>query len=128
MTLLLDTHVLLWTMAADSKLSKRAAALMRDEANELVVSTASLWEIALKVHARKLELPATPEYFDTHMAHMGVSRVLSVSPVHIYATLKLPSIHKDPFDRLLAAQCVVENMSLISADRVFRKYPIQSVW
>jgi len=84
--------------------------------------------IALKVQAQKLDLPATPEYFDTLMAHLGVTRVLSISPVHIYATLKLPSIHNDPFDRLLAAQCVVENMSLISADRVFRKYPIRSLW
>jgi PIN domain nuclease of toxin-antitoxin system len=128
MTLLLDTHVLLWSIAMDSKLSKRAAALMQDEDNELVVSSASLWEIVLKVHAGKLDLPATPEYFDTHMTHIGVSRVLSVSPAHIYATLKLGRIHSDPFDRLLAAQCVVEEMSLVSADRIFRKYPIQSIW
>jgi PIN domain nuclease of toxin-antitoxin system len=128
MTLLLDTHVLLWTMAADSKLSKRAASLIRDEENDLVVSSASLWEIALKVHARKLDLPTTPQYFDTHLANIGVGRVLSISPIHIYATLKLPRIHNDPFDRLLAAQCVVESMSLVSADRIFRKYPIQSLW
>jgi PIN domain nuclease of toxin-antitoxin system len=128
MTLLLDTHVLLWTMATDSKLSKRADKLMHDDENDLVVSSVSLWEIALKVHARKLDLPATPEYFDTHMAKMGVRRVLSIGPAHIYATLKLPPVHKDPFDRLLAAQCVVERMHLVTADRIFRKYPVQVVW
>ncbi len=128
MTLLLDTHVLLWTMATDSKLSKRAGQLMHDEANDLVVSSASLWEIALKIHARKLDLPATPEYFDTHMTKMGVRRVLSISPAHIYATLKLPPVHKDPFDRLLAAQCVIERMHLVTANRIFRKYPVQVVW
>jgi len=128
MTLLLDTHVLLWTMATDSKLSKRANELMHDDENDLVVSTASLWEIALKIHARKLHLPATPKYFDTHMANIGVSRVLSISPIHIYATLKLPRVHKDPFDRLLAAQCVVERMHLVTADRIFRKYPVEVVW
>jgi PIN domain nuclease of toxin-antitoxin system len=128
MTLLLDTHVLLWSMGAAEKLSKRAAALMRDEANDLVVSTASLWEIALKVHGRKLDMPASPEFFDMHMANIGIRRILSISPVHVYATLKLPKIHNDPFDRLLAAQCVTENMQLVSADPVLRKYPIQSVW
>jgi PIN domain nuclease of toxin-antitoxin system len=128
MTLLLDTHVLLWTIAADLKLSKRADNLMRNDENDLVVSSVSLWEIALKVHARKLDLPATPEYFDTHMAKMGVRRVLSISPAHIYATLKLPPVHKDSFDRLLAAQCVVERMHLVTADRIFRKYPVQVVW
>jgi PIN domain nuclease of toxin-antitoxin system len=128
MTLLLDTHVLLWTMATDSKLSKHADEVMHDDGNELVVSTASLWEIALKVHARKLDVPATPEYFDKHMATMGVGRVLSITPVHVYASLKLPRIHTDPFDRLLAAQCVVERMRLVTADRIFRKYPVEVVW
>jgi PIN domain nuclease of toxin-antitoxin system len=128
MTLLLDTHVLLWTMATDSKLSKHADEVMRDDENELVVSTASLWEIALKIHTRKLDLPATPEFFDTHMATMGVGRILSISPVHVYASLKLPRVHKDPFDRLLAAQCVVERMHLVTADRIFKKYPIEVVW
>jgi PIN domain nuclease of toxin-antitoxin system len=128
MTLLLDTHVLLWAIAAESKLSKRAAELLQDEQNDLVVSSASLWEIALRVHAGKLDLPAIPEYFDTHMENIGVRQVLAIRPAHIYATLKLPGIHKDPFDRLLAGQCLVENMSLVSPDHVFRKYPIRSIW
>ncbi len=129
MTLLIDTHAFLWAIGAFSKLSKHAVAAMKREAgNELVVSAVSLWEIALKVHAQKLDLPATPEYFDTHMRILGIRRVLSISPVHVYATLKLPPIHKDPFDRLLAAQCVVERMQLVSADRIFRKYPVEVVW
>jgi PIN domain nuclease of toxin-antitoxin system len=128
MTLLLDTHVLLWTMATDSKLSKHADQSMHDDENDLVVSSVSLWEIALKVHARKLDLPVTPDYFDIHMAKMGVRRVLSISPAHIYATFRLPPVHKDPFDRLLAAQCIVERMHLVTADRIFRKYPVEVVW
>jgi PIN domain nuclease of toxin-antitoxin system len=129
MTLLLDTHVFLWAIAAESKLSKKAfASMKRDAGNELVLSAVSLWEIALKVQARTLDLPATPEYFDAHMTILGVRRVLSVNPIHIYATLKLPRVHKDPFDRLLAAQCVVERMQFVTADRIFRKYPIEVVW
>jgi PIN domain nuclease of toxin-antitoxin system len=62
------------------------------------------------------------------MATMGVGRVLSITPVHVYASLKLPRIHTDPFDRILAAQCVVERMHLVTADRIFRKYPIEVVW
>jgi PIN domain nuclease of toxin-antitoxin system len=128
MTLLLDTHVLLWAIALDSKLSKRAIALLRDEQNDLVVSSAALWEIALKVHTRKLDLPVTPDYFDTHLRNLGIRRVLSISPAHIYAAATLPRIHKDPFDRLLAAQCIVEGMRLVSSHRIFRKYPIESFW
>jgi PIN domain nuclease of toxin-antitoxin system len=128
MTFLLDTHVFLWALGERTKLSKRVTELILDGVSDLVVSTASLWEIALKVHARKLDVPTTPEYFDTHMATMGVGRVLSISPVHVYASLKLPRVHKDPFDRLLAAQCVVERMHLVTADRIFRKYPVEVVW
>lgn len=128
MKLLLDTHVLLWTMTDESKLSTRANDAMQDEDNALTVSAVSLWEIVLKVHAGKLRLPGTPEYFDTHLTNMGVTRVLEISPVHVYATLALPPVHKDPFDRLLAAQCVVEKMHMVTTDRVFKKYPIEVVW
>jgi PIN domain nuclease of toxin-antitoxin system len=127
-TFLLDTHVILWAFGERTKLSKRVTDLILDQESDLVVSSVSLWEIVLKVHAGKLDLPATPEFFDTQMAKIGVSRVLSIGPVHIYATFKLPPVHKDPFDRLLAAQCVVERMHLVTADRIFQKYPIEVVW
>jgi PIN domain nuclease of toxin-antitoxin system len=128
MRLLLDTHVLLWTIAEETKLSTRADEVMRSEENELVVSAASLWEIAIKVNTGKLKLPATSEYFDNYLTRIGVKRVISISVAHTYATLQLPPVHKDPFDRMLAAQCIVEKMTLVTSDKVFRKYPIEVIW
>jgi PIN domain nuclease of toxin-antitoxin system len=129
MILLIDTHVFLWAISEESKLSKLAfSSMKRDSGNELALSIASLWEIGLKVHTQKLDLPATPEFFDIHMATLGIRRVLAISPQHIHATLNLPRIHKDPFDRMLAAQCVVEKMTLVTSDKIFRKYPIEVIW
>jgi PIN domain nuclease of toxin-antitoxin system len=127
-TFLLDTHVLLWAMGKTDRLSDRVTKLILDPQNELVASTVSLWEIAIKSQGGKLHIPATAEFFDVHFARLGIRRVLSVDPGHAYALFKLPPIHRDPFDRLLAAQCVVERMRLVSADRIFRKYPVDVVW
>jgi PIN domain nuclease of toxin-antitoxin system len=127
-TFLLDTHVLLWAIGQTDRLSARATKLILDPHTQLVASTVSLWEIAIKSQGGKLDVPATPEYFDFHFSRLGIRRVLSVDPSHTYALFKLPPIHKDPFDRLLVAQCVAERMQLVSADRIFRKYPIEVVW
>jgi PIN domain nuclease of toxin-antitoxin system len=94
----------------------------------LVVSTASIWEITIKVQRGRLAIPATPEYFNFQFSRLGINRILSVDPSHVYGLLRFDPIHKDPFDRLLAAQCAVDRMQLISADKVFRKYPIEVVW
>jgi PIN domain nuclease of toxin-antitoxin system len=128
MTFLLDTHTFLWAIGEKGRLSKRAESLILDDDADLMISVVSLWEIAIKVQARKLDLPAGPEYFDAHMSSIGIRRVVGIDPSHIYETLRLPRVHKDPFDRMLAAQCIVERMTLISVDRVFRKYPVEVVW
>jgi PIN domain nuclease of toxin-antitoxin system len=125
---LLDTHTFLWAIAEPARLSGEVRRLLADEANELVLSTVSLWEIVIKAGAGKLRIPAGAEYFETHMDHLGVGRVLPITPVHVYAVAGLPEAHKDPFDRLLVAQCRVEGMPLVSADEVFRRYPIETIW
>ena len=128
MKLLLDTHVFLWAIAEPRKLSRRARTALSDSRNDIVLSTVSLWEIALKVEAGKLRLPASRSYFETHMEQLGVEELLSVTPRHIYALLSLPPAHKDPFDRLLAAQSISEGLSMLTADAVFRDYPLKVVW
>jgi PIN domain nuclease of toxin-antitoxin system len=128
MILLLDTHVLIWTMMDPQKLSARASRAMRSPENELVLSCISLIEIAIKAQSGKLEIPLSRDYMDEHFQNIGISRILDVLPEHAYTIASIPRIHGDPFDRLLAAQCVVERMHLVSADRVFRKYPIELIW
>lgn len=128
MRLLLDTHAFLWAIAEPDRLSTRARKAISDSRNDLIVSTVSLWEIALKVEAGKLRLPASRSYFETHMDQLGVAEVLSISPRHVYALLSLPTVHKDPFDRLLAAQSIAEDLSLLTKDAVFREYSLKAVW
>jgi PIN domain nuclease of toxin-antitoxin system len=128
MRYLLDTHVFLWAIAEPDKLSRRARAMFSDTGNEIVLSTVNLWEIALKVETGKLRLPASRRYFENHMEQLGVSEVLEITPRHVYALMSLPSVHKDPFDRLLAAQSISEGLPLMTADAVFRHYPLKVVW
>lgn len=128
MTLLLDTHIFLWIISAPERLSASARRALRSTENELIFSCVSLWEMALKVEARKLDIPLSRDFIDERLREIGVSRVLSVTPGHVYTMLSIPRIHADPFDRLLAAQCVSENLCLLSADRIFRKYPVELVW
>ena len=128
MKLLLDTHTFLWAIAEPARLSRKAARMILDERNELLLSTVTLWEIIVKLQAGKLKLPASTDYFQGHIGHLGVRQVLPVTPVHVYAVLKLPPVHKDPFDRLLAAQADVEGLPLLSADDVLRRYPVQVLW
>jgi PIN domain nuclease of toxin-antitoxin system len=127
-TLLLDTHVFLWMISEPAKLSARAMKMMQSEENELAISTTSLWEIAIKVQAGKLDVSVGREYFETYMNDSGVQRILPVTPSHVYSLLKLPRVHRDPFDRMLAAQSIAEGMPLVSADPIFRKYPVELVW
>jgi PIN domain nuclease of toxin-antitoxin system len=125
---LLDTHAFLWAIGDPRRLSKRAATLILHAQTELQLSAVSIWEITLKVQAGKVILPASREYFDQHLTQLGVRSVLAINPMHVYGVLDLPPVHKDPFDRLLAAQCLSEKMRLISADKVFRDYGVDTVW
>jgi PIN domain nuclease of toxin-antitoxin system len=128
MILLLDTHVFLWIIAEPDKISAPANRALRSKDNELVFSCVSLWEMALKVEARKLDIPLSRDFIDDRLRDIGITRILNVTPKNIYTMLSIPRIHPDPFDRLLAAQCISENMRLVSADRIFRKYPIDVLW
>jgi PIN domain nuclease of toxin-antitoxin system len=128
MILLLDTHVLIWAMMDPQKLSARAAKAMRSPDNELVLSCITLIELTIKVQSGKLQIPLSRDYMDRHLEEIGVSRILDVLPKHAYTMAGIPPVHGDPFDRLLAAQCISEDMLLVSDDRVFRKYPVEVLW
>ena len=128
MRLLLDTHVLLWAIAEPARLSKRARRLLADESNDLLFSAASIWEIQLKRRAGKLTLPGHPGFLQQHILRLGVQEVLSITPEHAYRVLSLPAGHKDPFDCLLAAQCLAEDLPLVTADPAFSTLGVRALW
>ncbi len=129
MDLLIDTSVFLWAISGQqAKLSPAALQAVRDEDNRLLLSAASLWEIALKVRTGKLRLPETREFFKEHLRRLGIDRVLAVEAVHVFRVFELPDHHRDPFDRLLVAQCQVENVPLVTSDSALTKYAIDVIW
>ena len=128
MRLLLDTHVFLWFVEGNSRLSKSAKDHVEDDAHDLFLSVASLWEMGVKISLGKLELPQPfAEFMQRHLALSSIE-LLGISPQHAYATADLPFHHRDPFDRLLAVQCLSEELTLVSADSVFVEYGVERVW
>ncbi len=126
MRLLLDTHVWLWLQDEPERLG-RALPLMEDPANELLLSAASSWEIAIKWQLGKLGLPEAPDvYVPDRLVTSGVVP-LPVEHAHSLATAHLPAHHRDPFDRLLVAQAVAEDAALVTADDALRVYDVELV-
>lgn len=128
MRILLDTECWLWSLTAPERLNARAQSLIADRANKLYLSAASSWEIAIKYEIGKLPLPEPPEtYVPNRMLALGV-QALPVEHVHALRVASLPRYHRDPFDRLLIAQAEVEGISLLTADRIIRKYKVALIW
>jgi PIN domain nuclease of toxin-antitoxin system len=128
MKVLLDTHALIWAMEESPSLSPRAADIMARGEVAAFVSIASLWEIAIKLSTGKLRLP--DDWLDsltTHLAGNGVG-LLAILPAHCGRVAALPFHHRDPFDRMLAAQAQEENLSIVSADPAFDAYGIERIW
>lgn len=119
MDILLDTHMLLWWLADDSRLSERARALMSDSANALTVSAATAWEIAIKQALGKVAIDGDLEQ---EVREQGFG-MLPVTFAHAAETLTLPAIHRDPFDRMLVAQARLENLRLLTVDPNILHYP-----
>ncbi|MGA7382321.1 MAG: type II toxin-antitoxin system VapC family toxin [Terriglobales bacterium] len=125
MKYLLDTNVWLWSVFEPSRLSRKAHDVVADLSQEVFLSAASAWEIAIKSGSGKLRLPEPPAtYVPRRMAEQGV-RPLEVSHRHALAVSSLPPHHRDPFDRLLVAQANLEDMVLMSSDRIFDRYSVQ---
>ncbi|VEN74241.1 PilT protein domain protein [Candidatus Desulfarcum epimagneticum] len=128
MRLLLDTSSFLWFVAGSGKLSEKARALMEDFDNELVLSVASLWEMAIKVSVGKLETLRPFDLFIPEKLEENEIHILQISFPHLSQMMKLPFHHRDPFDRLIIAQSISENLPVIACDSAFKKYPADIVW
>jgi PIN domain nuclease of toxin-antitoxin system len=128
MKYLLDTHAFLWAISAPASLSVTARREIEDLQNEMIVSTASLWEMAIKLGVGKLQLSSDYETFiPQHLAQLNAS-VLAASTIHYATVAKLPHHHRDPFDRLIIAQSLVEQIPIISVDDKFDAYTNRSIW
>jgi len=125
---LLDTHTFLWWNADDPQLSDRVREIIADGDNEIWLSAASAWEIALEAGKGRLLLPEPPrEYVMRRLALHGF-RALAVEASHALAVSELPELHSDPFDRLLVAQSRAEGLPLLSADPEIARYDVEVVW
>ncbi|HEU4974874.1 MAG TPA: type II toxin-antitoxin system VapC family toxin [Baekduia sp.] len=122
--LLVDTHALLWWLNDDPALSPAAREALADAANEPLVSTASLWEIAIKRSLGKLTVP---DDLLEHIAQAGFSW-LPVSAEHAWQVRDLPAHHRDPFDRLLVAQALAERLPIVTSDSRLNDYGIEVCW
>ena len=127
MKLLLDTHTFLWFIDDSPQLSVHAKSLLESD-NDLLLSVASLWEIAIKYSLDKLKLPTAYEIFIPQQLTLNDVEVLPILLSHLAAVSALPRHHRDPFDRMLVAQAQVEGVAIVSVDPLLDAYSIQRLW
>jgi PIN domain nuclease of toxin-antitoxin system len=121
MQLLLDTHILLWALVDDKRLSKKARELILAERNSVWVSAATIWEIGIKHALGRGEMPLSAQQAIKYCDEAGY-QWLDIRPLHATNVEKLPPIHADPFDRMLIAQAIAESMKLLTHDTVLAQY------
>jgi PIN domain nuclease of toxin-antitoxin system len=125
---LFDTHAWLWAQSEPERLPKRVRAILDDEARALFFSVASSWEIATKHGLGRLELPEPPgRYIAGRVVENGL-RMVPIEHAHAIRSAELPRKHSDPFDRLLIAQAQLEDLVLITRDRLIKKYAVATLW
>ncbi|HEY5979223.1 MAG TPA: type II toxin-antitoxin system VapC family toxin [Microlunatus sp.] len=127
MRLLIDTHIALWLAVSPARLSASASSIVRDGAHELVLSTASAWEIAVKHAAGKLLLPAPPEAFVPELCRRLRLAVLVIEISHALRAGTLPMLHRDPFDRVLVAQAQVVGLPIMTVDPKIARYDVEVI-
>jgi PIN domain nuclease of toxin-antitoxin system len=127
MKLLLDTHTFLWFIDDSPLLSTKGKALLEAD-NELLLSIGSLWEIAIKLCLGKLTVAMPLEMLMTQQLTSNDIDILAITVPHLVTVSALPLHHRDPFDRLIIAQAMVEQMPIVSADPAFDAYPVERLW
>ena len=126
--LLLDTHTFLWWVGDAPELKSTAKRAIADIRNECYLSVASCWEMAIKAGLGKLRLAKPIERFITEQLTANGFTLLNIDLRHAAKVEKLPFYHRDPFDRLLIAQAMMEKLTIVSADRAFSKYGAKVLW
>ncbi len=128
MKVLLDTHTFLWWITDDPKLSLRVRGIISDGENEIFVSAATGWEIAIKSQIGRLKLPDEPQRFILEQMKINGMKSLPIEMRHALHVSTLPTYHQDPFDRILIAQAQMEDLPVLSADPEIGKYEVTIIW
>lgn len=128
MRYLFDTHTLLWLTTDNIALTKKARTIFLDSENDIYFSSASLWEMAIKISINKLILKESLEDFTRNHIIGNDIQILKIELPHIYRVERLPFHHRDPFDRLVISQAIEDNIPIISSDEIFDKYTVTRIW
>lgn len=128
MNILLDTHVLIWLDLEPEKLSPSAKKILADTENMLFLSVVSVWEMQIKSQIGKLSHSKALSEVIQEQRKINRIQILSVELPHVLKVGELPLHHRDPFDRLLIAQALVEDMTILSKDAVFQQYNANVIW
>lgn len=126
MNILLDTNALLWLFNDDDRLSEKAKTSIGNPDNKVLVSIVSFWEIAIKMSLSKLVLDIPFEYLFDECETLDIG-ILNINKLHLIPLRELPFVHRDPFDRLIICQAIVEDCTLVSADKIFDQYQIKKM-
>jgi len=128
MKLLLDTHTFLWFALNDNQLSATAMSLIGNLENDVLLSPASCWEIAIKISIGKYQVPGDFQSWMEQQISVNSFEILPIRLAHVSQVATLPFHYKDPFDRLLVAQALVEDISIISGDKKMDQYSVKREW
>ena len=127
MRTLVDTHAFLWWIAGDERMSRHSREIFAGSSN-LLMSVASIWEILIKVQIGKLNLPRPAGPFVISELAENRIEILPIKLDHLLVFEQLPMHHRDPFDRMLIAQGIKENLPIITPDPLFGRYPVRIIW
>ncbi len=128
MRFLIDTHTFIWYVQSSEQLTTSVTTIINNGRNEILLSTASIWEMAIKQSTGKLNLGLPYANFINEQMRINNIGLLQIEVAHLDVVASLPFHHRDPFDRLLVAQVLFENIPIISIDQSFDAYSIQRIW
>ncbi len=128
MKLLLDTHVFIWSVLEPEKLSSQIVMLISSDDNDLFLSTASIWEMQIKIGIGKLHFDNLLSEIVAQQREINELKILPIKLKHIWQLNNLPLHHKDPFDRMIISQAITENLPILTIDNIFNQYPINTIW
>ncbi len=124
----IDTHIFIWYLQNSEKLPSSIAILINDSRNNVLLSIASVWEMAVKQSTGKLNIGVPYANFIEEQMRINNIELLPIMLEHLETVTTLPFHHRDPFDRLLISQAIIEDIVIVSVDSVFSLYPVQRIW